>query len=305
MNEILYKIIFHVLPYFFVGRLLNYDRINKIAIIFGYISIIIFLFIRFVLHTNDDFNYVGGDMGGAYLILPSIILITLNAYETKKIIHISVAICGIIFLFMLGNRGSILYEITFIVLILLKNIKNTNAISKIFIVMLLVFLISQFDVIISRFEHIIEQYGFSTRIVDFLSDDNITDDSGRLYLWNNIFDSLKYNFWGLGITGDRVLLNGMYAHNVFIEILSSFGFFIGTIINVLLIYVLIKAYRCVRNTNESNFYIAMICFGLLPLLTSMSFIEYHYFFILVGYSIGIIKRYCGIRNRKYTILINN
>lgn len=111
LDELITKIIFNILPYYFIGRLFNYNTSKKTITIFAYISISIFYFIRFILHSNQDFDYAGGDMGGAYTILPLILIITLNAYETRSIISICTSILGFILLFFLGNRGSMLYAL--------------------------------------------------------------------------------------------------------------------------------------------------------------------------------------------------
>src|SRR6185437_5009512 len=46
---------------------------------------------------------------------------------------------------------------------------------------------------------------------------------------------------GNGMTGDRVILGGAYAHNLFLELLLEYGIILGSIFSIILLYYLISS----------------------------------------------------------------
>ena len=145
-----------------------------------------------------------------------------------------------------------------------------------------------FDFIVLGLHGIMEQLGFSVRIFEKIIEGEITDSSGRDVIVNKLFSELNANPWGLGLLGDRVV-TGIYAHNFFIEIIVSYGYFVGSMICMLLLICIVKALRTYRHTNSSLFYMSMVCFGFLPLMTSHSFLTYPNFWLFVGYTISILS----------------
>ena len=146
-----------------------------------------------------------------------------------------------------------------------------------------------YDVIFMFTYVLIEQSGMSLRILDKVVEEELGDSSGRDEFVNIILKSISENPLGLGVGGDRFILKGIYVHNLFIELLSIFGYFGGICIIFFLLRLIYKAYKTVTNTNVYSFYVAMVCFGCLPLLTSSSLLEWPFFFLLLGYSVKVSR----------------
>jgi len=86
---------------------------------------------------------------------------------------------------------------------------------------------------------------------------------------------------GIGIAGDRVLLEGSYSHNIVIEVISNFGIILG----ILLLSVLgIKWIKSLFSKNESYLDIILIwsSIGFIHLFISSSYLIDFKFWIFIG-----------------------
>lgn len=132
--------------------------------------------------------------------------------------------------------------------------------------------------------------GLSVRIFEKLIEGDIADSSGRDLIVSQLLGALKNQPMGFGLLGDRTIV-GVYAHNIFIELLVSFGYFFGSIISLSLITIILLAFKKSRNSNIHLFYVGTVCFGFLPLLTSHSFLLYPNFWLFLGYTIQILTKF--------------
>ena len=62
-------------------------------------------------------------------------------------------------------------------------------------------------------------YGFHSRTLYLFLNDRGVYLSGRFSIYQNIFaEILKNPILGIGLAGDRRITDGVYAHNIFIEV---------------------------------------------------------------------------------------
>lgn len=294
LDEVITSFLLYSLPYYYIGRIIDYDKTSNYIVIISILSIISYTLIRYIFGSNNDIDTqnLSGYMGDAYRLLPFIILIILDAFKTHRKISIIFSIFSLILLMSLGNRGSLLYAMIFVTLCIIINVKNKSLI--IVFILILCVLYSYIDSFMDVFYMYFEKMNASTRIFDMYNEEGINT-SGRDEIYATLFNELNYKWSGLGLTGDRVI-TGSYSHNIFIELLFSFGYIGGSIIILLFLTLILKAYRKSIKTKDYMFYTALLSFGLLPLMTSMSFLTYNFFYLFLGYSVKLVKE-----NPKYII----
>ena len=285
LDEIAITFLFNCLPFYLVGRIINYDRTKHFITLLSVLSIASFVILRYVL-GNGMTEIKGGDMYAAYTIMPFVILMILDSFKTHNFISIITSLFSFILLLSLGNRGSVLYTTIFMLICIMNFLNKKSVVSRIFVLILMIIMVYFFigvflENIYTRFEEI----GVSTRVFDMMDDEGINT-SGRDYITHSLLTKLGENYGGYGLMGDRLFI-GTYSHNIILEILFSFGYIMGGIIVLVLIVLLVKAYIKCRNSNVGLFYLALICFGILPLMTSDSFLKYPFFFLLLGYAVQI------------------
>lgn len=116
----------------------------------------------------------------------------------------------------------------------------------------------------------------------------------RIILGTRFFNNNDLGFW---ITDSSHYT--VYAHNIFIELLSNFGFMIGTIV----IIFIAKKILVLSNFawNDNNYYNKMYCLflivvGLIPLLVSNSYMQYSMFWYFIGYADSLKFQKCRKRS---------
>lgn len=137
---------------------------------------------------------------------------------------------------------------------------------------------------------LIEQTGITSRTVTMFLSGEISSDSGRSQIYAKAIEMLQdVHPFGYGIYGDRyhiltigyIATNGYgYCHNVFLELLITFGLF-GLILLIAGTRRLIQEFFSNQDFDQKCLY--LICFGcILNLVLSSSYWYQYYFWAMVG-----------------------
>ena len=106
--------------------------------------------------------------------------------------------------------------------------------------------------------------GISSRTIDMLaSGSDITDASGRDRMYHISWEMIKKGFWGYGAYGDRYFIGPIfwvgYTHQIFLEFLIDFGWIIGGLFCVFIIYNAVRfSLFCTDRIWQTVFIIFMI-----------------------------------------------
>lgn len=164
--------------------------------------------------------------------------------ETKKQdVFLSSILC--LFYIIFSTRMMLLCIALIITIFVLK---YSNAICKIqlsFIMMLgTTLLIGMGENIVVFINTIFVKTGITSRSFSLFTSNKLTANEGTEIIWRKIFPHLDDSiFVGNGLGYDRLLTGGNYAHNMFIEIIISFGYLCGGILCVFLIYSVVKIFK--------------------------------------------------------------
>lgn len=298
--------------WFFLGKSFDYEETKKtiyftsaLGILFGYVYQIYCLMQGKELET-DQMNF-------AYGLVPSVLFVLFYAMYHKDKKSLLFAILGTVLLVMLGTRGPLACVIVFIVIYYFLTMKRrkpiiTFAINFTVLVFGYVFVFTDIiKNILVKWAESISNIGFSTRIIDFLLEGEIMSDGGRNEIANLVFNATKEKpFWGYGFMGDRGILeaNGYgayYAHNIFLEFWSNFGFVFGSVFLAIIIALIFRACKITKEKEERYFVVMISVMCLVWLMFSSSYLYNQYFFLVIGFSKKIIedyKRQCKILSYK-------
>ena len=86
---------------------------------------------------------------------------------------------------------------------------------------------------------------------------------------------------GIGIAGDRRILDGSYVHNFFIELIGNFGLIIGFIISIGIVLLIIRS-LITKNNEKYELIILWVSLGFVHLIVSSSYLIDVKFWILFG-----------------------
>jgi hypothetical protein len=227
-----------------------------------------------------------------YMLLPAIIFIDRLIIQRSLINGVGLA-ASLLIILALGSRGAILcigiYAFLRLARFYNKVIHNKTLL---FVSMITTFLIIGgyvffFDEILQYIYRVLGSIGIKSRSISLLLRDSIHL-SGRDVIYKKIIGEISSNpIIGIGLAGDRRILAGGYSHNILIEILSNFGIVIGSLIIVLLLFLIIRS-MFTRVVTNYNMIIMWVSIGFVHLLISSSYLIDFKFWILMGL---ILSRY--------------
>lgn len=225
-----------------------------------------------------------------YMLLPNIIYMNkfLDRISLKSSVILGISLLVIL---ALGSRGAIMCIGVFIILKLIRKLKHLTY-SKL-LMFIILFSIIIFGLIfldeIQEFIYnfLLINFGIRSRSIYLFLQDEIHL-SGRDILYRIVIEeTMKKPFIGLGLTGDRFILQGGYVHNLLIEILSNFGLVIGTILIVFVIFFLIKA-LFIKDTKKYNMIIIWLSLGFVHLFVSGTYLTDLNFWIMLGLNFKLL-----------------
>ena len=198
-----------------------------------------------------------------------------SLYRKKSKLSVLASLLMFIVVVSIGSRGAAIIFLAYIVYDVLQNNKRLI----IPLLLLLLFALASLPIIISFLDSI----GIQSRTLTLLETDQIGQSSGRDNLYDIAINTILDNpFIGVGLWGDRVLLNGVYCHNILIEIFLNWGIFVGIGIIGLFALKTLQVYFKSNKVNKNRIIIYFLVF-IGPLMASDSY--------LTDYDFGI---FCGL-----------
>jgi O-Antigen ligase len=289
--------LFYILPFYFLGIAIGTVKVNLSMLkTCSIINLICSIVVMFVTKVNSV--EIEQSMGIAYLVLPNVLLLIYFAVKNTNFSNFFFALIGFIFITLQATRFPIFLCVVFTIVVI---ILYTGTIKKVILSILgitlacLIYL--TYESILLYLYNILNKYGFSVRIIEQLLEGNITDDNGRDYLVIAVKNMIAdHPFVGNGLYSDRIeSLNfwwvgesGIYVHNIFYELWSHFGYIYGTIILLIILYLVFKGLLSCTD-NSQRVLMLVFSFVCLKLIVSSSYLETRELYILLGICISNIR----------------
>lgn len=288
---LMYLLFICSLPWFVVGNSLN--NLNEIIEVFKKnVYFILLSNIALIIFCILTGRPMLGNMEISYTILPLLLLSLLIFLNEKKIKFLMIALFSCTIVIIMGSRGTLLCIASFLIMYYIINFKK-EFFHVIIIVTLLIGIIWNFNNILAITINKFESWGISSRTLYKLQNGDILNDTGRGKIQEVVIESLnEHPILGLGIGGERIPVNDKiykmtkdmstcYPHNLIIEIIAQYGYFVGAILITFLIGLFINT---IKNTsgNERNIFLLLISQEVIKLFVSSSYMISPMFFLVLG-----------------------
>lgn len=205
----------------------------------------------YLLLTASSFGINYDDMVYAYTIC-FFVCFLIAVHKKHDMFFILI---GTVCVFIAGTRGPLVCIIIAALLkhfIMKKRAKKVGGFVVAGVATLLVVITDSFGFLINKFGDFLASLGFTDlRIIDYFNAGDLSDSSGRSDLYKDVIGGIfKKPFFGYGLGGDRIIVGGdriildqeeRYSHNIILEILASFGIFIGVVFIILLAVAFFKS----------------------------------------------------------------
>lgn len=235
------------------------------------------------------------DMTFSYLVLVPMIILTYKLVFIKfRMIDTILVIASFISVLTVGSRGPLLAYFIYLILLFVNYLNNNRFNGKtyvlgLFLTILTSFFIMNFDLILSRIDKFLFQYGIQSRTIYLLSSDNVDFSTGRSEIFSKTISNITLNpVFGNGIAGDRVFLNGSYPHNIFLEIIAQFGIFLGGVFSLILLFYWFHAVFVNNSRTNQHLTIIFAGLGLISLFYSGSYLTSSNFWLFMAICISSV-----------------
>lgn len=306
-----------IYAFLFFSMLENPSKILDVIKKYAYLDFIYLLIVEYLPRLIRgywiDINYLGQsvqyqyNLSFGYLLLLPVIVFLYFYIKERKFHYLFIIAGGLFLIFTQGSRGALLVVGIFAGLMILNNIMETKEkkqrLIKLSLILLLCLVVIMFGhYLINMIVSLLKNIGIHSRTLDLFASGEITNDSGRSIIWNAVIEGIKNgSIWGYGFFGDRPFVYPFhyvgYSHNIFLELIISFGLFGIIIILLMIIGACLMIFKCSDNQWREIFiiYFSLSC----QLMISMSFWYVPEFWatLAIGYTYFKIYR----RKRKDSI----
>lgn len=288
------------LPMFFVGICLNIEKYKRPLFFASILCLVWLTFYNLYYLSNmgeaTDVDTSKYRMDFAYSLLPYLLFISWETLSDFTIWKIPFLILAFFLLIMLGTRGPLIFAVLFIVLYTLFFTGKFSFVKLLVVSTGILVYVYLFDLLSFLYEET-ETLGMSTRIMAqmlgyeemYNSREGITD------LFFDYMNSPNYNsIMGAGIGGAHSRLKLIYPHNLYVDMVFTFGYFFGNLLFVGLVVLIILAFSKAKNTVERQYLLLMFVLGFAALFLSDTFVKQPWFYMLIGACVGCIRRSSSI-----------
>lgn len=193
--------------------------------------------------TYEGDTYV---MSLSYAVLIAVIWLLHEYFKRKRFLALLFALVGVIIILLYGSRNPLLAIGTYVFIELIDSTEhNKNRASRSFYrLCLCVFAVLAvfYKQIIKVLLNLSSSLGFNSRTLQLFSADEI-DLSNRDTIHDQLIDLINANpLTGLGIQGDMAQMDEM-AHSLYLSILSTYGYIIGSAFIIYIIVICISALK--------------------------------------------------------------
>lgn len=246
------------------------QKIESISKIISWLSLI-FIIIRLSNYSNSfDFYSMGF---GYSCLLPSIFLfrLMLNKPSILSVAQFTIVLIAII---LVGSRGPLIGIVAYLFFhyyVLLVNHSMTKR-QKVFAFLFASFIILSllfYKQVLQFFIDLLSKRNISNRTLSLLLNDT-WHDSGRQELQQMVANQIIQNPFEIrGINADYLLI-GIYSHNLFLELIYSFGLLFGGVLVLFIVICIAKTLVKRHFDLYSQFCIILMCSCLITLMFSGS-----------------------------------
>ncbi len=293
----LWRIFGMAVPLYFVGVIYDNEETKKDLFWCSLIGVLVaFLYQLYSLASGRVLE--SDNMNASYNVLPSVMYLVYWAIINNGMKNWLIAFAASALPFIFGTRGPIIAVAVFCAIGL---IYRFSKIKNIAVKIVLILIVGIAAVYISTGNRILEwaeilskrfgEIGFSTRIFDFLIEEQLAESVGRENLSDAVWKAIKQNaISGYGFMGDRAIISP-YVHNIVLEYWCSYGVFAGSVAVVLTAVMPLKAMSRSKGTDAFWLIMMFTCMVFIKLMLSGSYVYEPYFYLLIGLCVGSLRKY--------------
>lgn len=286
IDNYLFRCLFCVLPFYFLGRLLDFEALFKPLLFLSVATIWLrlFYFLVFAVDIRASATLQGNEMmWEAYQLMPHVGLVLWSMLERFRLWKALTLLAGLMFLLSCGTRGPFAILGFFGVCYFFFYMKFKGSIYvKMGIIAFIVLVIATLEDTLFYLVRTFTDFNLSTRIIEKFLTGELGDDSYRSILRDRLYELLGdgHHFFGYGAFGSQNF-NIIYAHFLPLDLFFTFGYFLGGLLLLLMLVLFGYAFWIARGRHRV-YILFLFAIGFLKLMLSNTFLLEPYLFMLIG-----------------------
>lgn len=289
LNEYAFTSLACVYTYYFIGRVLDIDRLFTLFTYLSAICILTDLFFYLVYmpgHKNMATEANEENMYAAYQVLPHVAFMFWATLRKFQLWKCAMTFFGVLFLLSCGTRGTLVCLGFFAIFyfFFFMNFKGAIFVKGIIVALGLCVAIFIREIAIYLAQTFLN-LNLSTRIIEKLITGDLGNDSYRGVLREKVYNILDNNgnFFGLGVFGLRI--HGInYPHFLPLDFFCTYGYVVGWVLLLLLSLLVGWAFWVSRGRTAQVFILLLFSISIIKLMMSNTFLLEPYFYLLIGCS---------------------
>lgn len=290
-SEAIYMALFCIPSMLLASSNKDWDVVIKLSYYIAPVVVVVGIYTYYstiILRSlSDDLNY----MSFAYSILTGGCVCLYAGLKDNKWILALFGIIALIAVVVGGSRGSAVCFVLFILLMFFYKGKGQSKHKYIRYIIVVGFVI--YLLFYTGLLNFIESGDVYFRNISKFESGDFAESDSRDMLKVKLLNAIYSNPIGYGFFGDRHVLKGpdggIYAHNIFLEIICDFGWVFGLIFIFYLLKNLYKIIRYNQNKDLKTVLLFVLPTGFFALLFSDSFLISPAFFIMLGMIFNVRK----------------
>lgn len=288
LNENVFQCFCCVFPFYFIGRLTDIEKFFDIFVLLSTVCILMDLF-YFLIYAPGQKNMdevAGSDnMYRAYLSLPHVAMLLWATLRQFRLWKAVMFFLGTMFLLSCGTRGPLvcLGFFGFVYFLFFMNFRGAIYVKGIIVTLAVITVVFLREIALFLAQTFLG-LNLSTRIMEKIVYGDLGNDTYRGDLREILYGVLERgdHFFGLGLLGcGNYGIN--YPHFMPLDFFCTFGYFIGSILLLLLAALTGGAFWRSRGTLSQVFILFLFSMAIVKLMLSSTFVCEPFFFMLIGF----------------------
>lgn len=191
-------------------------------------------------------------------------------------------VIGLLVILLGGSRAAFIWGLAALLAVLPYKYKDMSTrqkraliIAAIVFIPLVILIVMNLERIIMALAGVLRRLGFSSRTLVSMARGTMSEDNGRSIIYSMAIQLIKTGGpFGRGFYGDRLYIGRRfywgYSHNVFLELMVTFGYVGGTILSIALVYGIYRLYKKATDTTRRVIFLTFLVMSF-KLILSNSF----------------------------------
>lgn len=282
-----YIVFLYSLPgFYFARRLRGYEHFMRFMTFFSYAVVAMSVIVYFAAVDSAAMQY----MTFSYNMLTQLLFLCLYPPKKRGLLHYGIVVAGLFVFYVGGSRGAMLsFTLTVALSFFIRNWgkKKTVLAGTVVVVVVIAFAVFK-NSLFMLIANVLERLSIDSRTFGLLLEGELLNDIHRMRLYRKTIGNIS--ILGSCVMSDRILLNGAYPHNMFLELVYQFGWLMGSVLILLICFCLVVALAN-KTRGEWALVILLLPCGFMKLMLTGSYLHQEpAFYVLLGLCINSILR---------------